>query len=62
MIPKAEEFRTRAIDCEMRSRKATDPSMKRQFEELAVQWHYMANQAARFGLGDRTDAGDKDPS
>jgi hypothetical protein len=34
--------------------------MKRQFEELAIQWHYMANQAAPYGLGDRIESGDAD--
>jgi hypothetical protein len=60
VISKTEEYRTRAIACEMRAKEVTDPAMKRQFEELAMQWHYMANQTARHGFGDQMESGDAD--
>jgi hypothetical protein len=44
----------------MRAKEVTDPAMKRQFEELAMQWHYMANQTARHGFGDQMESGDAD--
>jgi hypothetical protein len=60
VISKAEEYRARAMDCELRAREVKDPSMKRQFDELAMQWRYMANQAARIGFGNRAESGDAD--
>jgi hypothetical protein len=42
MSPRAEDYRTRAAQCEER-----DPEVKRQFEELAHQSLEMAKQADR---------------
>jgi hypothetical protein len=47
MIAKTEEYRKKALVCEGIAKEATDRSIKKQWDELAVQWHYMANQAAR---------------
>ena len=41
-----EEYRTKAFFCERQARKVTDPQIKQQWEELAIQWHFMANRAA----------------
>jgi hypothetical protein len=38
--------RLRAIQCEQRAREAPDAASKREWEELAVEWHLMANLAA----------------
>jgi hypothetical protein len=38
MSPRAEDYRTRAAQCEERAKQARDPKVKRQFEELAHQW------------------------
>jgi hypothetical protein len=40
-------FRTKAIVCEQRGRESLDPAIKRQWEELAIEWHALANFAAR---------------
>jgi hypothetical protein len=47
METKSDEYRTNAFACERNAKEATDRAIKRQWEELAIQWHYMANQAAR---------------
>jgi hypothetical protein len=46
MNGKSRIFRSRAIVCEQRAREATDPIRKREWEELAAQWHSMADLAA----------------
>ena len=51
MSAKADEYRLKAAVCEKNAGEATDPNIKRQWEELAIQWHYMANQAARLSSG-----------
>lgn len=38
--------RLRAIQCEQRAREAPDPASQREWEELAVEWHLMANLTA----------------
>jgi hypothetical protein len=43
----AEGYRERAFSCEKMAEEATDQAIRKQWEELAIQWHYMANQAAR---------------
>ena len=58
MISRAEEYRARAIACEESAKEVSDLVMKRQFEELAAQWHYMANQAARYGWGATAESQD----
>jgi len=40
-------YRAKALDCEQRAREASDPTSKRDWEELAIEWHTMANFAAR---------------
>ena len=51
MISKADEYRARAIACEERAKKISDPVVKRQYQELAIHWRYRENQAARYGGG-----------
>jgi hypothetical protein len=46
MIAKSEEYRARALECEQCAKQATDKAIRRQWEDLAIQWHAMANQAA----------------
>jgi hypothetical protein len=46
MKDKSSAFRLRAIDCERRARDASDPLIKREWEELAIEWHLLANAEA----------------
>jgi hypothetical protein len=50
MSPRADEYRARAVQCEERAKRARDPEVKRQYQELAHQWLEMANQADRQNL------------
>jgi hypothetical protein len=56
-VTKAEEYRTKALACERHAEEANDRTIKLQWEELAIQWHYMANQAARLAADPRADDG-----
>jgi hypothetical protein len=47
MKTKIDEYRANALACEKKAQEATDQVIKRQWEELAIQWHYIANQVAR---------------
>jgi hypothetical protein len=47
MAATAEEYREKALACERTAKGVTDPAIRQQWEELAVQWHFMASQAAR---------------
>ena len=40
-------YRMKALACEQRARDTCDPTSKRDWEELAIEWHTMANFAAR---------------
>jgi hypothetical protein len=44
---RTEMYRMKALACEHRAREASDPTSKRDWEELAIEWHTMANFAAR---------------
>jgi hypothetical protein len=39
-------FRLKAQFSEARAREATDPTSRNDWEELAIEWHMMANPAA----------------
>ncbi len=41
-----DKYRTKALLCEQRAIETTDPASKRDWEELAIEWHTMANFAA----------------
>jgi hypothetical protein len=43
---RSEMFRTKAIVCEQRGRESLDPAIKREWEELAIEWRALANFAA----------------
>jgi hypothetical protein len=45
-MPKAEEYRARAAECELRADQVHDWEVKEQFLELARQWRHMAAQWA----------------
>jgi hypothetical protein len=38
-------FRLKALFSEQRARESSDPTSKRDWEELAIEWHMMANLA-----------------
>jgi hypothetical protein len=40
-------YRAKALACEQRARDTSDPASKRDWEELAIEWHTMANFAAK---------------
>jgi hypothetical protein len=52
---KSDEYRARAVNCEERAMMTTDRVARSQWEELAAQWHYIANQAARLRLAPPED-------
>jgi hypothetical protein len=40
-------YRMKALVCEQRATESSDPTSKLDWEELAIEWHTMANFAAR---------------
>ena len=44
---KAKLHRMRAVMCNQRASQATDPPMKRDWEELAIEWHHLASEEER---------------
>jgi hypothetical protein len=46
----------KAIDCERRAAETADPATKHQWEDLAMKWHLMANQAIRARFPERRTA------
>ena len=47
MPRKSDRYRAQAVLCEQRAKETTDRGVRQQWEELAIQWHSMANQAVR---------------
>jgi hypothetical protein len=52
MVDSSASYRLRAITSEQRARGASDSTIKREWEELAAQWHSIANVTAQ--LADKT--------
>jgi hypothetical protein len=44
---RAEQYRTKAAECELRAKEAQYPDAKRDFEELARPWLALAEQIER---------------
>jgi hypothetical protein len=42
-----DKYRAKALVCEQRAIETSEPTSKRDWEELAIEWHTMANFAAR---------------
>jgi hypothetical protein len=42
-------YRLRAVTCEQRAGRVTDPALKREWEELAIEWHLLAKTAHASG-------------
>jgi hypothetical protein len=42
-----DNYRIKALMCEQRATEVSDPASKRDWQELAIEWHTMANFAAR---------------
>jgi hypothetical protein len=40
----SEVYRLRAVTCEQRAGQVTDPALKREWEELGIEWHLLANE------------------
>jgi hypothetical protein len=41
------KFHLKAVGCEQQAEHATDQTTEQEWQELAVQWHSMADQAAK---------------
>jgi hypothetical protein len=52
----ARKYRLKAVGCEAQAEHATDRSTEQEWQQLASQWHSMAEQAAR--LSDETSLDD----
>jgi hypothetical protein len=44
---RSEMYRSKAIECEQKGKEAIDQSTKREWEDLAIEWHAFANFAAK---------------
>jgi hypothetical protein len=44
---KPAKFRARAGECEREAKRASDPKLKAQFEDLATRWRRLAEEAER---------------
>jgi hypothetical protein len=42
-----DNYRIKALMCEQRATEVSDPASKRDWAELAIEWHTMASLAAR---------------
>jgi hypothetical protein len=47
MPSRAEQYRTKAAECELRATEARDFDVKQQFRELARQWRTLAERTER---------------
>ena len=43
MGSRSHTYRLKALESERRAREASDPATRREWEELAIQWHAMAH-------------------
>ena len=48
-LDKAKTHRMRAVMCNQRASQATDPQVKKDWKELAIEWHHLASEAERSG-------------
>ena len=56
MVEPSSTYRLRALASEQRAREASDPEIKKEWEDLAIQWHLIAHIAAELkGYGPRID-------
>ena len=46
MAEQSATYRLRALASEQRAREASDPAIKKEWEDLAIQWHLIAHIAA----------------
>jgi hypothetical protein len=46
MVEPSSTYRLRALASEQRAREASDPEIKKEWEDLAIQWHLIAHIAA----------------
>ena len=47
MVADPQDYRAKAIACEQIAKQTADRTIRLQWEERAMQWHLMANQATR---------------
>jgi hypothetical protein len=48
MVDSSSTYRLRAVAAEHRARIASDADAKKEWEELAIQWHLLAGLAAQY--------------
>ena len=48
-MTKSEQFRVRATECEQKAKEVKDGEAKGIYEDLAEQWHRIANQYEHYG-------------
>ena len=46
MVEPSATYRLRALASEQHAREASDPAIKKEWEDLAIQWHLIAHIAA----------------
>ncbi len=44
---RSNDYRLKAVASEQRAKLASDPGLKSEWQELAIQWHLMANLSAQ---------------
>jgi hypothetical protein len=54
----SQKYRLNAIECERQAKRATDQVTEQRWQELAAQWHSMADQAVRMLDGTRRELGE----
>jgi hypothetical protein len=47
MADQSNVYRLRAVACEQRSKQTADPTVKKEWDELAIEWHLLANIVAQ---------------
>jgi hypothetical protein len=56
MVEPSSTYRLRALASEQHAREASDPAIKKEWEDLAIQWHLIAHIAAELrGILPRID-------
>jgi hypothetical protein len=55
-IDLSEKYRLKAVGCEQQAKHATDQTAGQEWQQLAAQWHSMADQAATLSSGEMSRA------
>jgi len=55
MQTRADRYRARAEECLVKALVVQDPEVRRQFTDLAAQWHQLAEQAEKIEVAPRRE-------